>query len=106
MTRVRRGPSPARDTIALAGHVLAVVGGGYACTAAAVALAARALPLAFGMARSEAAVLTAMAGFVLYLALLVWGFAEPRQGRVWAVLLGGAALCLGGVQWLVLQSAA
>ncbi len=84
----------------LASRLAAVVGGGYACTAAAVALAARALPWAFGMARSEAVVLAAMAGFLFYLVVLLWGFAEPRLARVWAVLPGGAAIGWGLVHGL------
>ena len=90
----------------MASRLLAAVGAGYACTAAAVALASVALPLAFGMARSEAVVLAAMAGFLLYLMVLVWGFAEPRLARVWVVLVGGVVLCWGLAQWLAPLAAA
>jgi len=76
-------------------RLLGAVGAGYACTAALVALAAPTLSLAFGMARSEAVVLAALSGFLLYLVVLIWGFAERRLWRVWTVLLGGAVLGWG-----------
>ncbi len=100
MTRVRRNRPTWCRGAALAARVLAAVGAGYACTAAVVALVARALPLTFGIARSEAVVVAAMTGFILYLMVLLWGFAEPRQGRVWGMLLGGTALCRGILLWL------
>lgn len=78
--------------LAVASRVVAAVGAGYALTAAAVTLAAAVLPLGLGLARSEAVVLAAMGGFVLYLVVLLWAFAEARLWRVWAVLGGGALL--------------
>jgi hypothetical protein len=80
-----------RQTCAVSLHVIGAVGGGFACTTALVALAAVALPLITGMARSEAALLSAMLGFIVYLVLLLWAFAERRLWLVWAVFLGGGA---------------
>jgi hypothetical protein len=54
---------------------------GYALIAAASAGLALALPWALGMSRAEAVVLSAMLGFFLYLALLLWAFAKPMFGR-------------------------
>lgn len=73
-------------------HVLGAVIGGYAFSAALVALGSVALPLATGLARSEAVLLSSMLGFVVYLVVLIWAFAERRLGRVWGVLAAGAAL--------------
>lgn len=92
--------------ILTATRVLVVAGAGYACTTAMVALSARLLSQVFGMARSEAVVLAAMSGIVLYLVILIWGFAEQRLARVWALLLGGAAAGHGLLNWLTPLAAA
>ncbi len=63
-------------------HSLLVVVGGYFLSAALVALGAVGLS-SLGMARSEAVVSFAMLGFVIYLMLLIWGFALRR----WTPLL-------------------
>lgn len=76
-------------------RVLAAVVGGYFLTAGAVPLAAAGLAGGGAMARSEAVVLCAMLGFVVYLQLLLWAFAERRLWRVCAVMLGGAAAAQG-----------
>ena len=70
----------------LVARVVLAVFGGYALSAAGVLLAARAMP---GLARGEAVVLAAMLGFVVYLLLLLWAFAEPRLDRIawWLVAL-------------------
>lgn len=88
--------------ILTATRVLVVAGAGYACTTAMVALSALLLSQVFGMARSEAVVLAAMSGIVLYLGILLWGFAEQRL----ALLLGGAAAGHGLVHWLAPLAAA
>lgn len=68
---------------------LAVVGG-YFLTTALVALSASALSRL--MARNEAVILTSMLGFVLYLILLIWAFADSQLQRLWCILGGGALL--------------
>ena len=77
---------------ALFGRVMLVIFGGYAAAAGFVAGASVALPL-IGMARSEAVALASMLGFVVYLVLLLWGFAERR---LWRLCLGLALLAGGG----------
>ena len=72
-------------------RVLGAVGGGYALTALTVAVGAVALSRA-GMVRSEAVALGAMFGFVLYLALLLWGFSVRNVGRLWLAFGGAAAI--------------
>lgn len=62
---------------------------GYFLAAGSVALLAAGFH-ALGMARSEAVVLSAMLGFLIYLALLIWAFAEPRLWRIALLLIGGA----------------
>lgn len=66
--------------------------GGYAFSAALVALAAFVL-MFIGMARSEAVVLASMLGFVLYLGVLLWAFSVRSLARLWAVLVLGTAGC-------------
>jgi hypothetical protein len=77
----------------LALRVVAAVCGGYACTVALGSAGAQLLVVLGGMARSEAVILTAMLGFILYLALLLWSFSEPRLWRIWALL--GAGVMVG-----------
>lgn len=72
-------------------RVAAAILGGFALTTALAALSAVALPLAFGMQRSEAALLSAMLGFIVYLVLLLWAFSAPSLTRVWTVMAVGAA---------------
>jgi hypothetical protein len=80
-------------------HVLlrlfVVIVGGYAAASALVAGAARALPIT-GLARSEAVLLASMCGFVVYLALLVWGFSRRRLVHLvlGLALTGGLGLAL------------
>lgn len=72
-------------------RVVAVVVGGYAATMGLVALASVLLALGLGWQRSEAIVLATLVGFLVYTAVIIWGFAEARLLRLWAVL-GGIAL--------------
>ena len=79
-------------------RILLSVAGGYLLSAGLAAL------LAAGFASvvppSEAVVLMAMLAFLVYLALLIWGFAEPRLVRLWWVLGGGGSTAFAA-QWLV-----
>ncbi len=52
------------------------------------------------MSRSDAVVLAAMLGFLLYLGLLLWAFAERRLSRL-AIVLGGGTLLLHGAASLL-----
>ena len=81
-------------------RVLGAVGGGYALTALTVAVGAVALSRA-GMVRSEAVALAAMFGFVLYLALLLWGFSVRHVGCLWLGFGASAA-----VMWALWRSLA
>ncbi len=76
-------------------RVMAAVGGGYALCAAWVGLLALALPRWTGLPKSEAVVLSAMLGFVLYLLVLLWAFSVRSLRRLWAVLVAGTALAYG-----------
>lgn len=60
---------------------LAVVGG-YVGTSAIVAALAVIAVAAGGMERSEAATLASMLGFLIYLAVIIWSFADPALLRV------------------------
>lgn len=83
----------ARPWVRIVLRLIAALPGGYAFTAALVALLAAALPL-LGLARSEAVVSAAMLGFVLYLLVLLWAFSVRSLAWLWAVLAGGTALAL------------
>ncbi|MEY4544228.1 MAG: hypothetical protein RL685_423 [Pseudomonadota bacterium] len=81
-------------TWSIVSRSVAAVLGGYAFSAACVALFAVGLPLS-GMARSEAVLLASMLGFLLYLGAILWAFSERRLDRVWLVLAGGAVVAYG-----------
>jgi len=87
-----------RRWVAICQRVLLAVVGGYFLSAALVAWGA--LALASVMPRSEAVVLMGMLGFVVYLGVLLWAFAEPRLGRLW-VVLAGVPLAAAGLRWLL-----
>ena len=63
-------------------RLAAAIGGGYAVAAGFSALLAVALAAARLMPRSEAVVLASMLAFLVYLALLIWAFADRRLGRL------------------------
>ncbi|WP_428660411.1 hypothetical protein [Reyranella sp.] len=67
-------------------RLIAAIGGGYAVAAGLAALLALTLPAVTPMVRSEAVVLSSMLAFPIYLALLIWAFAERRLLRLWLVL--------------------
>ena len=103
-TMTHQAPSHSRGRhiragLLLALRVLAIVAGGYFLSAALVALSAAGLA-GLGMARSEAVILMTMLGFVLYLLVLIWGFAERSLTRLLAVTLAGAAMGQALVHWL------
>lgn len=81
-------------------RVLLAVIGGYFFTTASVMLAARGIADLGLMSRSDAVVLAAMLGFLLYLGLLLWAFAERRLWRL-AIVLGGGSLLLHGAASLL-----
>lgn len=72
-------------------RLLLSVGGSYALCAAWVALLALALPRWAGWPPSEAVVLSAMLGIVLYLLVLLWAFSVHSVGRLSGVLAIGIA---------------
>ncbi|MDB5619892.1 hypothetical protein [Tardiphaga sp.] len=74
-------------------RLLLVIGGGYVASSALVAGLARALP-SLGLARIDGVVLASMLGFVIYLAVLILGFARQRLLRVAVDLLVIAGLGL------------
>lgn len=81
-------------------RVLVAVPGAFGFTTAFVALSSVVFALGFGMARGEAVLLSAMLGFLFYLASLLWAFAAPRLMPVWIVFLGGGAAAYALVSWL------
>ncbi|WP_220014676.1 hypothetical protein [Bradyrhizobium sp. BR 10289] len=80
-------------TKTLARTALAILGG-YLGTSAFIAALAMIAVATVGMERSEAATLGSMLGFLIYLGVIIWSFAEPALVRV--------ALWLGGVTALSL----
>jgi hypothetical protein len=79
--------------VSLGLRVLGAVFGGYALTALAVSTAG-AVMARLGLTRSEAVVLAAMAGFLIYLGLLLWAFSVQSLARLWAALLAWAVLLM------------
>ncbi len=85
------GPDAAMPQgVLLALRILLVLGGGYLLAAGVSGLAAAMLALV--MPRVEAVVLMAMLAFVVYLALLLWGFTERSRALLWAVFGVGGLL--------------
>ena len=82
-------------------RLVAAIGGGYAVAAGLAALAAVALPAARLMPRSEAVVLASMLAFLVYLALLIWAFADQRLARLCLVLAVAGVASWGGAWGLV-----
>ena len=87
-------PDPGRSMrrLSLVTKILLAVGGGYAALAGIAAAGPVQLPR-IGMAKSESVVFVSMLGFVVYLVVLLLGFAEPRRWRLGA---GLAPLAGGG----------
>jgi hypothetical protein len=97
-TNYTSGRTPRVSRLAVIARIALAVFGGYAASAGFVATFSVALPLT-GMVRSEAVVLSSMLGFIVYAALLLWGFAERRLWRfcfALALLAGGGAVALTG----------
>lgn len=94
-----KNPSIARG-FSVTVRVLAAVGGGYAVAAGLAALAAVALPAMRVMPRSEAVVLASMLAFLVYLALLIWAFADRRLTRLCMTLAAVGAASWGGA-WAI-----
>ncbi|CAN7483152.1 hypothetical protein LJR225_003347 [Phenylobacterium sp. LjRoot225] len=89
-------PSKLSPAVQATSRTIATVVVGYAATVGTVALLSLLLVLLLGMVRSEAIVLMSMIGFLGYVGIVVWGFAEPRLVRVWTVL-GGVAVVGNGM---------
>ena len=70
--------------------------GGYALSASIVAFSALALSEMAAWPRSEAVVLSSMLGFVIYLSVLIWAFAEKRVARLGLTLALVTAIFVGG----------
>jgi hypothetical protein len=91
----------ARKAIPIIVRLVAAIGGGYAVSAGLAALAAVALPATTAMPRSEAVVLASMLAFLVYLGVLIWGFAEPRLLRLCVILVAVGIVSWGGALGLV-----
>ncbi|MBR0966387.1 hypothetical protein JQ554_19455 [Bradyrhizobium diazoefficiens] len=72
---------------------LAIVGG-YLGTSAIIAALSMIAVAMVGMERSEAATLGSMLGFVIYLGVMIWSFAEPALIRITLWLGAVTALSL------------
>jgi hypothetical protein len=86
----------------IAVRVLLAIIGGYTASAGLTALIAIALPVATPLPRSESVLLASMLGFIVYLVLLLWSFAERRLWRLGFVL---AFLAGGGFGFAYLMGA-
>ena len=100
MQRILQRPG-ARKAIPVIVRLIAAIGGGYAVSAGLAALAARILPATTAMPPREAIVLASMLAFLVYLGLLIWGFAEPRLVRLCVILTAVGVVSWGGAFGLV-----
>ena len=91
----------ARKAIPIIVRPIAAIGGGYAVSAGLAALAARILPATTAMPAREAVVLVSMLTFLIYLGLLIWGFAEPNLLRLCLILAAVGIVSWGGAMGLV-----
>ena len=91
----------ARKAIPIIVRLVVAIGGGYAVSAGLAALAARALPATTAMPPREAVVLASMLAFLVYLGLLIWGFAEPSLARLCLILAAVGIVSWGGALVLV-----
>jgi len=91
----------AMQGVSVAVRLVAAIGGGYAVAAGLAALAAVVLPATTDLPRSEAVVLASMLAFLVYLALLIWGFAEQHLSRLWVIFATAALASWGGAWGLV-----
>jgi hypothetical protein len=91
----------ARKAIPIIVRLIAAIGGGYAVSAGLAALAARVLPVTTAMPPREAVVLVSMLAFLVYLGLLIWGFAEPNLLRLCLILAAVGIVSWGGALGLV-----
>ena len=91
----------ARQAIPVIVRLVAAIGGGYAVAAGRAARAARVLPVMTAMPPREAVVLASMLAFLVYLGLLIWGFAEPSLVRLCLILAAVGVVSWGGAFGLV-----
>ena len=68
----------------MAARALTAIVGGYAAAAGSVSLVARVVPID----RAEATVWAMTLSFLVYAALILWAFHEPRVSRVMLVIWG------------------
>ncbi|MFZ5781184.1 MAG: hypothetical protein ACOY4R_13400 [Pseudomonadota bacterium] len=85
-----------RKAVPIVLRLVAAILGGYAVSAGLAALAAVVLPAVTLMPRSEAVVLSSMMAFLVYLALLIWAFAERRLVRLWLIMAVAGTGTWGG----------
>ncbi|MPZ34332.1 MAG: iron uptake protein [Rhodospirillales bacterium] len=77
--------------------MLLAIGGGYAVSAGLAALAVATLSAITTLPRSAVVVLASMLTFLVYLAILIWTFAERRLLRLCLILAAAGAMSWGGV---------
>lgn len=89
-----------RAGLRIASRALAAVIGSYAVTAGAAALIGVLLVVGAGLGRSDALIIGSVLGYLLFVFLMLWCFAERRLLRVWSVLVLAAATTHGAA-WLI-----
>lgn len=89
-----------RGGLRIAARALAAVIGSYAVTAGAAALIGVLLVVGAGLGRSDALIIGSVLGYLLFVFLMLWCFAERRLIRVWGVLFVAAA-ATHGAAWLI-----
>ena len=84
----------------------AVIFGGYAATMASSALMAQMLAISGAMTLGQGVLIAVQFSFFVYAGAAIWGFAERRVWRVWAVFAAVSLLGFGIVAVLKLAGKA
>jgi hypothetical protein len=93
------------EAVPIVCRLVLAIGGGYAVSAGLAAFAAVGLPAVSPLPRSEAVVLASTLAFLVYLAILIWAFAERRLSRLGLILVAAGAVSWTGA-WAIARTAA
>ena len=85
-----------------AAHITVAIVGGYILADWIVAWLSLLMSLILGIDKGEAVTLSSMLGFVIYLAILIWAFAEPNLGRMAGIMITAILLSYGFARVLML----
>jgi hypothetical protein len=91
-----------RYRLGVAARAIAAIFGGYGVAALSAAVLGLCLPVAFGMARSEATMTGTLSSFLVFALAVMWVFAARTALRAWSGLAIAAA-SLGALLLVLLR---